>query len=92
MSTEIQPPQVPAPHFPRQRSDARIEGRGDAFDEPQHIIAARIANMRDCATAHDDAAAQRWTDEYAAGAHATWRALDALRTDLDALEGNGGQR
>lgn len=72
--------------LPRQRSNARTEGRDDAFAEPRPVVAARIAAMRDCAETHHDPAAQRWADEYAFGALATWRALDTLRADLAAFE------
>ncbi|MFI9331930.1 hypothetical protein ACIGZJ_30865 [Kitasatospora sp. NPDC052868] len=89
MSTDI-PSQRPAPAtaiaFPRQRSIARDEGRDDAFDEPRWLIAARIADMRDCATAYEDGAALRFAEDYAAGALTTWTAIDALHRALGAIE------
>lgn len=83
MSTEIQPPA--SNPFPRQCTDAYVEGQADAFDEPRWVIEQRIAQAYDYATANDDLQAQRWQAEYAAGAHATWRALDSLQADLDAF-------
>ncbi|MFJ3793945.1 hypothetical protein [Kitasatospora sp. NPDC090091] len=69
-----------------QRHAAHTEGRFDAFDEPRWLIAARIADMRDCALAHHDDDAGRWADEYAAGALATWADVDAIDRLLHAIE------
>lgn len=64
------------------RGPAYIEGAIDAVTETREVMTNRIAASYDHANITSSAAAQQWTDDYAAGALTTWLALDAMDTHL----------